>query len=66
LPAFTCRKMRILTTKDARIEADPTKPIADFDKDFLPSPLIRKPTSGKSGTSQMSCSILFIKAVCKA
>lgn len=40
----------MLNKKDARITALPMRPDIDFDKWFLPNPLIRKPKSGKSGT----------------
>jgi hypothetical protein len=39
-----------LTTKERKITALPMRPESDFDKWFLPNPLIRKPKSGNNGT----------------
>ena len=48
--AFTSKKISRLTTKDASMDPLPTILIRDFDIDFLPSPLTRKPSRGNNGT----------------
>jgi hypothetical protein len=47
--ALTSKNTKMLTTKEARIAPLPMMPINDFDIDFLPNPLIRNPSRGKSG-----------------
>jgi hypothetical protein len=54
-------KMRRLITNDASITPLPIIPAKPLDNCFLHSPLIRNPTSGKTGISQASSKILLIK-----
>ena len=47
--------------KAANMVALAIKPVADFDKIFLPSPVIRKPINGSRGMRQINT--LFIKEI---
>jgi hypothetical protein len=53
--------MRRLITNEASITPLPIIPDKPLDNCFLHSPLIKKPTSGKTGISQASSKILLIK-----
>ncbi len=47
---FASKKIPTLTTNEASITPQPIMPIIDLVSDLRPSPLIRKPIKGKSGT----------------
>jgi hypothetical protein len=47
-------KMRTLNIKDASMVSEPKAPEKDFGKTLLPSPLTRKPISGKRGMRYVS------------
>ena len=49
-PALTWKKITTLIINDASITPLPIMPDKDLLKDFLKSPLIKKPTSGNNGT----------------
>lgn len=46
---FTSKNISTLTIKESNKDPQPTMLINDFDIDFLPSPLTRKPNKGNNG-----------------
>lgn len=48
---------------DANITPLPMMPAVVLDNCFLPRPLMRKPTNGKKGISQINSKILFISLI---
>jgi len=47
---FTSIKRRMLIMNESKIIPLPITPVALFDKDFLKSPFIKKPSKGNNGT----------------
>ena len=52
----------MLIIKEPNITPLPIMPDKDFDKDFLPRPLIKKPINGRKGINQTICK-LFISPI---
>lgn len=52
-------------TKEQKITPEPMTPMAVLERYFLPNPLIKNPTSGKSGTKKAILLILIFQSVQK-